>query len=105
MMNQNDAEFFETIKNSLTQECQIFNSMLDSSDLLEVITGVKFTHALIKHKAIFLLNEKSFGCLDLCFKFPWANILHNVVVNGMTKSCFEHLILFLIISDYLCIPI
>lgn len=83
MANQDDTEFFEAIKNSLLQECLIFDSMLESEDLLDVIVGVKYIHALIKHKATFLLNEKAFGCLDLCFKFPWANILHNVIVNGI----------------------
>jgi len=55
--------------------------MLNSDDLMAVIVGVKFIHALVKHKASFLLDNSLFDCLDLMAKFPWANILHNVVVN------------------------
>jgi hypothetical protein len=82
MCNEDDEEFFETIKTQLSVECAGFHEMLESEDNLGgVIIGVKVIHALIKHRVNFLIDPSIFNCIDLCFRFPWANILHNVIVN------------------------
>jgi len=82
MCNEDDEEFFETIKTQLSVECAGFHEMLESTDNLGgVIIGVKVIHALIKHRVNFLIDPSIFNCIDLCFRFPWANILHNVIVN------------------------
>jgi len=82
MCNEDDEEFFETIKTQLSVECAGFHEMLESEDNLGgVIIGVKVIHALIKHRVNFLIDPSIFNCIDLCFRFPWANILHNVIVD------------------------
>lgn len=89
MLNEDDAEFFETIRTQLSVVCSGFHKMLDSKDDLGgVIIGVKVIHALIKHKVHSLIDNSIFNCVDLCFRFPWANVLHNVIVN-VVVSVFQ----------------
>lgn len=80
MANQGDQTFFEAAtKQLLTQRCT-FEEMLKSESLMNVLSGVKFIHALVKHKAFFLLGDGLETCVNLIFRFPWSNILHNGVV-------------------------
>lgn len=61
MCNEDDEEFFETIKTQLSVECAGFHEMLESVDNLGgVIIGVKVIHALIKHRVNFLIDPSKF---------------------------------------------
>jgi hypothetical protein len=82
MQNEEDEAFFSTIKSHLVDECSGFHQMLESKENISgVIIGVKLVHVLIKHRVYFLLHPVVYNCVDLFFHFPWANILHNAIVN------------------------
>jgi len=80
MANQDDAAFFDRVA-SFFQGQSDFSVTLKSESLSEVLVGIKFMHALIKHKALFLLGDGLASSLDLLSRFPWANILHNVIME------------------------
>ncbi len=57
MGNQSDEVFYNTATKQLTEQRVVFEEMLKSDSLMNVLSGVKFLHALIKHKAFFLLGD------------------------------------------------
>lgn len=57
MANKEDEEFFGKVSEHFRQEREVFSQMLKSDSLGEVLVGVKFMHALIKHRALFLLGD------------------------------------------------
>jgi hypothetical protein len=57
MANKEDEEFFSKVSGHFKQEQEVFSQMLKSDSLGEVLVGVKFMHALIKHRVLFLLGD------------------------------------------------
>jgi hypothetical protein len=88
MLNKGDKEFFEKASKQLLDQRSVFEEMLNSNSLMHVLSGVKFIHALVKHKAFFLLDNGLKICIDLMFRFPWSNILHNSIVT-VISSVFQ----------------
>lgn len=79
MCNEDDEEFFQTIKTQLSAECAGFHEMLESHDNLGgVIIGVKVIHALIKHRVNFLIDPSM-----LC---PFLFILNKTFVSCISIS-------------------
>lgn len=101
MANKDDEAFFATVAEHFKSEQQVFSDMLNSSVLSEVLVAVRFLHTVIKHRAAFLLGDGTrdliwkinfsglIGALGLFSRFPWANILHNVVM-GMITHVFQN---------------
>lgn len=96
MANKDDEGFFATVADHFKKEQKIFSDMLSSNSLSDVLVTVKFYHALIKHNAAFLLGDGItlrlwlptilglISSVKLFFRFPWANILHNVIMSAIT---------------------
>jgi len=80
MLNRNDEVFFTCVSKRLVDQRPVFEEMLNSPSLMHVLSGVKFINAIIKHKAFFLLGNGLKSCIDLMFRFPWSNILHNAIL-------------------------